>query len=330
MDVSCYFAPQPDTPGHIELAEKLGYKRALCFDSPAMCFDVWMTLARAAERTSVIGLAPGVMVPALRDVVVNASALLTLHQLAPGRVALAVGTGATGTRMLDLKQMSWAPVVGYMRAIKALLRGEEIEWEGRTLQLSYPSAYAGKAAPLPLDIPVLFATEGPKGREMAALAGADGICTAGEPPEGFPWILRILTGTVLDEGESPISERVRAAAGPAAALVYHVSYEYGGAAAVEQLPDGSAWVKSLEAKPKSRWHLERWHGHLVELNAHDEAHLQPDVIPVLSTVREAPGMRDLMAEWADQGVTEIGFVPAGDIDSELRRMAAALRLEPRP
>jgi 5,10-methylenetetrahydromethanopterin reductase len=44
MDISCAFAPVPQTPEHIVLAEGLGYRRAWVFDTPALQLDVWMTL----------------------------------------------------------------------------------------------------------------------------------------------------------------------------------------------------------------------------------------------------------------------------------------------
>ena len=46
--ISCVFAPSLDTPAHIELAERLGYRRAWCYDSPAVYADPWMVLALAA------------------------------------------------------------------------------------------------------------------------------------------------------------------------------------------------------------------------------------------------------------------------------------------
>ena len=36
MDISCAFAPVPETPEHIALAERLGYRRAWVFDTPAL------------------------------------------------------------------------------------------------------------------------------------------------------------------------------------------------------------------------------------------------------------------------------------------------------
>ncbi|PYN53862.1 MAG: 5,10-methylene tetrahydromethanopterin reductase, partial [Candidatus Rokuibacteriota bacterium] len=68
MDFSCAFPPVPETPDHIALAEKLGYRRAWVFDTPALQLDVWMTLARAADRTSHIELGSGVLIPSLRHV----------------------------------------------------------------------------------------------------------------------------------------------------------------------------------------------------------------------------------------------------------------------
>jgi 5,10-methylenetetrahydromethanopterin reductase len=50
----------------------LGYRRAWLYDSPALATDVWMVLSRCAQRTSRIGLGPGVLVPSLRHPMVNA------------------------------------------------------------------------------------------------------------------------------------------------------------------------------------------------------------------------------------------------------------------
>src|SRR5579884_4283101 len=100
MEISCAFATSLDTPDHIVLAEQLGYRRAWCYDSPALYPDVWVTLALAAERTSRIGLGPSVLIPSLRHVLTNASAIATLEHLAPGRVVVAIGSGFTGRRAL--------------------------------------------------------------------------------------------------------------------------------------------------------------------------------------------------------------------------------------
>jgi 5,10-methylenetetrahydromethanopterin reductase len=92
MDISCAFAPVPETPEHIALAERLRYRRAWVFDTPALQLDVWMTLARAAERTARIELGTGVLIPSLRHVVATAAAVATLVEFAPGRVNVGIGS----------------------------------------------------------------------------------------------------------------------------------------------------------------------------------------------------------------------------------------------
>ena len=67
MDVSVAFPTALDSHENIALAEELGYARAWLYDTPQNSPDVWMCLALAAERTTRIGLGPGVLVPSLRD-----------------------------------------------------------------------------------------------------------------------------------------------------------------------------------------------------------------------------------------------------------------------
>src|SRR5579863_9481316 len=163
--ISCVLAPSLDTPAHIELAERLGYRSAWCYDSPAMYADPWMVLAMAAERTAVIGLGPASLVPSLRHPVVTAAALATLAGLAPGRVSTAFGTGLTGRMLLGERPMRWAAVEEYVAVVRALLRGEEASWNGSVVRLSQA---AGFAARRPADVAVLIAADGPRGRAVAA------------------------------------------------------------------------------------------------------------------------------------------------------------------
>ena len=175
--ISCVFAPSLDTPAHIELAERLGYRRAWCYDSPALCADPWMILALAAARTRAIGLGPATLVPSLRHPMVTAAALATLAGLAPGRVSTAFGTGLTGRMLLGERPMRWADVEEYVAAVRALLNGEETSWNGSLVRLTQP---AGFAATRPADVAVLIAADGPRGRAVAAALG-DGVLTARAP-----------------------------------------------------------------------------------------------------------------------------------------------------
>ena len=199
MRVSCAFPTTESSPADIALAEEIGYERAWLYDTPQQSPDVWMSLALAAERTSRIGLGPGVLVPHLRHPMTNAAATATLVGLAPGRVAVSFGTGFTGRRAMGYRAIPWSFMSAYIDAYCGLLRGDVIEWEGARMQMLHPD---GSAPPRPIDVPVLIGALGPKGRAVAA--SYDGVFATttleGLEPGAFAWVAYLYWGTVLDRG----------------------------------------------------------------------------------------------------------------------------------
>ncbi|MDQ1396701.1 MAG: 5,10-methylenetetrahydromethanopterin reductase [Acidimicrobiaceae bacterium] len=326
MDISCAFATSPSTPEHIALAERLGYTRAWCYDSPALYPDVWMVLALAADRTDRIGLGPAVLVPSLRHPMTNAAAIATLCQLAPGRVAVAIGSGFTGRYVLGQRAMRWVDVAEYVRALRALLRGDDVDWDGGRLRMMHPDGF-GPARPV--DVPILIGADGPKGLAVAAELG-DGVFSAGQPSGGDAsgWRAMLTFGTVLDEGESAESERVLLAAGHAAAVAYHALYERRGAAGVDALPGGAGWRQAVEAFPAEERHLAIHEGHLVAANERDQAALAeaPGLAASITFTGTRSELRDRLDQLETAGVTEIAYQPAGpDIPRELDAFMAMAR-----
>lgn len=322
MDVSVAFPTALSSPDDIALAEQLGYARAWVYDTPQQSPDVWMTLALAAERTERIGLGPGVLVPTLRHPMTNAAATATLAALAPRRVAVAFGTGFTGRRAMGYRAVPWSFMRSYIRAFRALLRGEVVEWEGAQMQMLHPE---GHAPPRPIDVPVLVGALGPKGEAVARELG-DGLFVTLAQPEfmsAFSWVPYLAWGTVLDDDEAPDSEHARAAAGPGWALAYHGAYEFGGPDAVRELVGGPEWLDVVGETPDARRHLAVHVGHCVELNDADRAawdaggHAMLRDATLSGTRSE---LRDRLGELADRGVTEIVFQPCGpDTRGELER-----------
>jgi 5,10-methylenetetrahydromethanopterin reductase len=329
MEISCAFATSSDTPVHAEFAEALGYKRAWLYDSPAVYPDVWMVLSRCAERTSRIGLGPGVLVPSLRHPMVNAAAIAELVRQAPGRVAVAVGSGFSGRLALGTRPMPWLRVAEYVRCLKALLAGETAEWDGCVLQMLH---LPGFGADRPIDVPILIGADGPKGLAVAAELG-DGVFSAALPqPDAAgvtDWRALLTFGTVLDRGEELVSSRAIDAAGPAAVVLYHATYERAGAAGVDALPGGRGWRQAIEAYPENERHLAIHAGHLVKANPRDEPHVV-DLIPLASSMAltgTAEQIPEKIAGLAALGVTELVYQPAGpDIERELRAFASAAGL----
>jgi 5,10-methylenetetrahydromethanopterin reductase len=316
LALSCSFPPGPRVVEYAVLAEQLGYARVWLYDSPLLYPDVWMTLTRVADATRAIGLGPGVLVPSLRHVAVQAAAIATLAAQAPGRVAAAVGTGFTGRRLLGKPPLAWKRVAEYTSALRALLRGEETLVDGTPLRLLHPDGFAPAR---PIAVPILIAANGPRGLEVARAHG-DGVLALGDPPAGFAWCAVARSGTLLEPGETAATPRAFEALAPAIALIYHATYESAGAV-VDQLPGGRAWREAIERIPAGRRHLALHEGHCVAVPERERALLDPAVGAMTFTGTESE-LRERWSQLAAAGATELAYAPAGpDVPRELRAMA---------
>jgi 5,10-methylenetetrahydromethanopterin reductase len=318
MKISAQFAASLHSPEHIATAEDIGYDRAWLFDTPHESPDVWMMLALAAQRTTTIGLGPGVLVPTLRHPMVNASATAALAALAPGRVAVAFGTGFAGARALGTAPSSWAYLREYVAAFRGLLAGATVQWQGTRIRMMHPNGYAPER---PIDVPTLISAIGPKGLDVATEL-ADGLFTVSGQTRfapQFDWAALAVHGTVLSDGEALDSPRVQAAAGPGNALAYHAAYEFGGD--VTTLPGGDAWLGTINQTPPQDRHLAVHDQHLISLNRADTAAWAAGswkAIPQTTLTGTADEIGRRVNEIAAQGITEIIYQPTGpDITGEL-------------
>jgi 5,10-methylenetetrahydromethanopterin reductase len=249
---------------------------------------------------------------------VNAAATATLAALAPGRVAVAFGTGFTGRRAMGYGAVPWKFMDAYIRAYRGLLRGETIEWEGARMRMLHPP---GHAEPRPVDVPIIVGALGPKGAAVARELG-DGLFVTLSLPEFAPEFSRVsylFWGTVLDDHEDRDSDRVRAAGGPGWALAYHGAYEFG--TPLEDLPGGPEWQAVVERTAPAERHIAVHEQHCVGLNEADDAAWQAGGYQMLEEVTisgTADKVRERLSAVAEQGVTEVVFQPCGpDIRREL-------------
>jgi 5,10-methylenetetrahydromethanopterin reductase len=323
MDISCQFATSLDSPEDIVAAEGLGYRRAWLYDTPAQSPDVWAMLALAARRTERIGLGPGVLVPSLRHPMVNASGAAMLAALAPGRVAVAFGTGFSGTRALGAPTTTWAYLKSYVLTVCALLRGDTAEWDGHPIRMLHPD---GHAPTRPIEVPVLISALGPKGLAITHEI-ADGLFSVNNQTDHageFAWAALGIHGTVLEHQEPLDSPHVRAAAGAGHALAYHAAYEFGGD--VTALPGGQHWLKVINAQPERERHLAVHDQHLYGLNEADQAAWAAGgwrAIPSTTVTGSPAHITAQLARYAEAGVTEIIYQPSGpDLTGELERFMA--------
>jgi len=318
MDLSCGLPPGPDALPLARLAEELGYRRVWLYDSAALYGDVWVALAELAAATARIGLGTAVLVPSFRHVLTTASAVASLEQRAPGRLAVAIGTGFTGRYALGQKPLPWSLVERYVADLRELLRGETVCVDGSAVRMLHPPRFA---APRPLATPILVAANGPKGLEVARKHG-DGVMCIGAPQAGFAWCALFGFGTVLDEGETPDAPRAFEALAPALAVIYHGAYE-AGPERVDALPGGRGWREEIERVPAERRHLAIHEDHMVRATDRDRRHLSPALAGATFTGERA-ALRARLDALERAGMTEFVYAPHGpDPARELRAMAEA-------
>lgn len=322
LKLSCTLNPWPGVEDHAKVAESLGYDRVWINDSPNLFPDVWMTLSSIAAATEQIGIGPAVIVPSLRHVVVTAAAIATLEQMSPGRVAVTVGTGNTGRRLLGKNPQPWREVVEYVELLRQLLKGDIVEIDGEPTAMLHPPGMVDRST-VP---PILLAAMGPVGVERAR-GLADGIFRINHPVSGFGWCAVTVTGTVLDTHESFNSPRVLRDAGPGVTLAYHQAYDQpDGAAQIEAMPHGTEWLHYVESLPEKHRHLTVHRSHFTSTDGPDALLVDAETVARYSFSDTPENLRVRLDAIEVGGGTEIVFHPVGvDTARELEAFARVLR-----
>jgi 5,10-methylenetetrahydromethanopterin reductase len=173
--------PLPVIVRQVQLAESLGFDTAWITDTHLVCRELWVTLTACATATSRIRLGPGITVPHTRHISVTASAIATLHELAPGRLILGVGTGGSASETMGLSVARTARVAtleSMATALRSLLGGHSMRLdngtEARLVWLEHPTA-----------IPLYLAGSGPRMLDAAGRLGDGAIMYSGVAP----WLL---------------------------------------------------------------------------------------------------------------------------------------------
>ena len=158
-------SPMPELMALIQNIEAAGFDGVGILDSQMLARDTFVILGHAATRTTRIQLYPAVTNPFTRHASVLASAIQTVEEMAPGRTKFVIGTGYTSASTIGRKPATLAEMRACLTAVKALLAGETVDWNGTPGRLEYASGRR---------IPVLMAASGPKALELAGEI-ADGV-----------------------------------------------------------------------------------------------------------------------------------------------------------
>ena len=123
LSFSFRLPPGPRAVEYAQLAEDIGYERVWSPEVPAFGYDIWINLARIAERTERIGVGAATLIPSYRHPLAQASAIATLEALAPGRLWAGFGTGFTGRSGVGLPPLKLSYMRRYLLQLRALLTG---------------------------------------------------------------------------------------------------------------------------------------------------------------------------------------------------------------
>jgi len=180
--------PVPVIVDQVRLAESLGFDTAWIADTHLVCRELWVTLAACAVRTTRIRLGPGIAVPHTRHISVTASAIATLHELAPGRVVLGLGTGGSAAETMGLSVAKVARVAtleSMATSVRRLLGRESVALDnGAAARLAWLEQAAA--------VPLYLAGSGPRMLDAAGRLGDGAIMYSGVAP----WLVEAALGGV--------------------------------------------------------------------------------------------------------------------------------------
>jgi 5,10-methylenetetrahydromethanopterin reductase len=309
--------PGPKAVAHAIAAEQFGYESVWCPEIPAFGHDIWVTLARIAEQTSRIGIGAAVLIPSYRHPMAQASAIATLEAIAPGRLRAGFGTGFTGRAGMGKPPLSLGYMRRYISQVRGLLAGDVVDIDGGLAQIT---ASDGWLPDRPINVPLLLASQGPKGRQLAHEI-ADGLISLGAPATGFDTCLVSVNGTVLDDGEDVTSPRASAAVAPLIALAYHFKYARD-PESVRSLPNGDAWLASVNRIPEPLRHLSVHRGHTLDVsNGHDRL-VDVSAAKQMTFTGTRDELRARLVALEEAGATGVIFGTSGvDVEREMRAYA---------
>jgi 5,10-methylenetetrahydromethanopterin reductase len=192
------FTPMPAYLEFVRRAEELGFDPLLFSDSVSLSHfyvrDPFVLMALAAGATQRVGLGIGVTAPFTRHPAVVANAIGSIDDaIAPRATYLGVGSGDTPVYLIGKRAARLAEMRAYLTAMRGLLDGEAVEFEGATMRSNWRK---------PL-LPICAAADGPK---MMALAGelADKVIVgAGATAEVLAWARHHIAQGEARAGRAP-------------------------------------------------------------------------------------------------------------------------------
>ena len=197
MDFGVVLQTDPPASRVIELterAERNGFTYGWTFDSHVLWQEPFVIFSRMLAATQNMIVGPMVTNPGTRDWTVIASLFATLNEMSGGRTVCGMGRGDSALRYIGLKPKTLATMEASMDAIRALVRGDEIEYNDKTL--SIPWIEQG------YDLPMWGAGYGPKALTLIGQK-CDGFILQLADPYLVEWTSKFVKNAAAEAGRNP-------------------------------------------------------------------------------------------------------------------------------
>jgi 5,10-methylenetetrahydromethanopterin reductase len=197
MNVSFHIGCLPNKPVQDCIAmgrscEELGYSGFWVADSHSVMRDAYSILSALAVQTQDLQLATGVTLTVTRHPAVLANSWATLQELSGGRAICGIGVGESAVHNLGLKPERLAVFEEKVGVLRALLKGETVEYEGKDIQMPWSSRA----------VPIIMASSGPRSLQLAGRI-ADGVLfQVGADPRLVQYALDNISKGAAESGRS--------------------------------------------------------------------------------------------------------------------------------
>ena len=186
-----------------KLAEDMGFTYGWTFDSHILWQEPFVIFTLMLEGTKNMKVGPMVTNPGTRDWTVLASLFATLDEMFEDRMVCGMGRGDSALRFIGRKPSTLAETEEAISVIKGLVAGEEVDYNGEKLQITW--VREGH------DLPVWMAGYGPRALTLTGRI-ADGFILQLADPYLVEWTSKFVRTAAVAAGRDPAEVLVCAAA----------------------------------------------------------------------------------------------------------------------
>ena len=198
MDFGVVFQCDPPASTVVELARKAedaGFGYVWTFDSHLLWQEPFVIYSQILAATQRVIVGPMVTNPGTRDWTVIASQFATLNEMFDNRTICGIGRGDSALRTLGAKPGTIAEMKQCVEVVRALARGETVEYRGQQLKFEWVDNGA---------LDVWVAAYGPRALTATGEVG-DGYILQLADPDIAEWMITAVRRAAEQAGRDPMA-----------------------------------------------------------------------------------------------------------------------------